>query len=169
MEPWEVDLEIDAAVAQGFSQAEAGAAIEAGREVLEENDITKFDFPEFRSAVTGRGFSAAEAQAAWGQLREQGEIPEGDRDDHPKAAGAADVDVDDVLVLEEDGESSELVVNVFAEPLVSQELDTVLLDSQEARAIVDALDEAPTVPFYAVPTDAGFEVRPLEEAAERYL
>lgn len=169
MEPWEVDIEIDAAVAQAFSETEAAAAVEAGRDAIDKEGITKFDFPQFRSTLTGEGFSAAEAQAAWAELRDLGEIPDGNRDDHPKATGAADVDVDDTLILEEDGESSALAAQVLAEPLVEGQLESFVLDSQDARAIVDDLDEAPAVPFYAVRTASGFEVRSLEAAAETYL
>lgn len=166
----EVGAAVEEAEVEGFQQAEAGVALEDAREVIEEEDLTTFDFVEFRAAFTSRGFSAAEAEAAWAQLRAEDAIPEGGRDEHPKATGAADLDLesDDILVLKEGERSSQLIAQVLAEPLVDIDIESFMLESQEGKAIVDALDEAPSVPFYAVPTAEGFEVRPLEDLVEKF-
>lgn len=169
MDEWQVDLEIDAAVAREFGETEAAVSIDAGRKVVAEENITTMDFPKFRSAMLRRGFSDAEVQATWAELRDRNEIPGASRDDHPKAVGVSELDFDEVLVLRDESQPSQLAAAALADPLVAGELRSALLDSQEAKAVVDALDEAPDTPFYAVRSGGTWEVRPLEEAAETYL
>lgn len=74
-------------VEQAVDQAlvDTGALRSAAEQVVADNNITKFDFFEFRSALTDMGFSEDAVTETWDRMRDDDAIPEGDESDHPRS------------------------------------------------------------------------------------
>jgi len=104
MEPWEIDLAIDVAIAEARvkSTAPSPMLVADARNAVAENDITKFDFVRFRGLLTRMGYSNDEAQQAWAELRARDLIGDGS----VKVA----VDENDEQKEDEDVEVGELVL-----------------------------------------------------------
>lgn len=74
----------------GIGQAQSTDVLRVARDVVEDEDVTKYDFVTFRSEMLNRDVEAEDAEQAWAHLRDEGEIPEGDDDDHPNQPAEQD-------------------------------------------------------------------------------
>lgn len=176
----------------GTAQTTRTDLFDTAEQVARENDFSKFDFMEFQAALVERGVDQDDASQAWDHLRENTNLIAEDGT-HPRSKGdntdtaastmptptdtttdvntddAQENDADDIIVLLEGHEGSELVANALAEPLMNEDIRIVPVTSEEGKAIVAAMPDDVSVPFHAVDTPFGFEQGNLRDLLAEHL
>jgi len=192
----EGDTSLDQIAAQTESDEDFDTPLVAGRTIAEENDITKYDFPQFAAAMRDRGdYDQDTISEVWSDLRDEDSLTAATEEDKPGSAGGDDGDDSggatdnaesrgesddgpeemfppgqDVLLIREGSASSARAAEALQDPMLQQDVLPIPITSDMGEDLLEPLDNDVSTPIYLVAqADESFEREPLEDIFEQYL
>lgn len=132
------------------------------------------EYTEFFSDCRQADYSASDCGDMWSAAKEAGFAaqPSGGsdtatQDQSSSPASATDGEVD-VVILENEGESSSLTAQYLADPITDGDIELLSLDTDPARQLLESVNGDPAVPAHIVVEGNEAKVGDLEALFNRY-
>lgn len=189
------DASLDQIAEQVERDEDFDTPLVAGRTIADEDDITKYDFPQFAAAMRDRGdYDQDTISEVWSSLREEGSLSDATEADKPDSDGDGAEESDDptadgesggesaeggeemfppgqdVLLIREGSAASALAAEALSEPMLQQDVLPIPITSEYGEDLLAPLDDDATTPIYLVAqSDESFERHPLPDIFAQYL
>lgn len=132
------------------------------------------EYNDFFSDCRQAGYSASDCGSMWTAAKEAGATAGSAADSGTQSGSgtpspaSSQQERTDVLILEEEGESSSLTAQYLADPITDGEIEVMAVESDAGEQLVDAVDETPAIPAHIVVEDQTASVGDLEALFDRF-